>query len=176
MIHEIGREHALRRLFCGLVEQVFMTDLGVCETAVTGYLSDMLIEFLHVDQIHRLHTVDGRTIREVSRMQAEAHLGGHADISRRNRFVHKYIGDFTLFWTGIYPEHLMRRRHGSDLIQEYLLQGKRSYNIASELSREDDKPPADVLRNLGEQFEYCVQGLHLVREAWEGIAPPGSEN
>jgi hypothetical protein len=166
MALEIDARHPLRDFFAGLVEQVFMTDLGVCSPALSEYLSELLVDFIHVDEIYRMRTIDGQVIRELSRIQAEAYLGPGIDATRRNRLVNKYIGDFTLFWTGLYPEQLRPRVAQVDRLREYLLQGKRSYGIASELSDERARPPATVLRELSAQFEYCVHGLYLVRESW----------
>ena len=57
---------------------------------------------------------------------------------RTRREVHRHIGDFTLFWTGVYPEALKRLRSvlHQDHFIDYCEQGKRSYYIASTF--EDD--------------------------------------
>ena len=162
--------HPLRRLFAGMVEQVFMTDVGICDPTVTDYVSDVLVEFVHVDRIYRLRSVDGETIREISRMEAEAHFAPGLSEGARRRLIHKYIGDFTLFWTGVYPETLRPQHAGVDRLREYMLQGKRCYGIAGELSAANDDPPGSVLQNLSQQFEYCVHGLHLVRASLEQLA------
>jgi hypothetical protein len=170
------RGSALRRLFDGLVEQIFMVDLGMCDPALTGYLGDMLADFVHVDRIYRLRTVDHTVIRELSQMEALADLGPDLDETRRRRLINKYIGDFTLFWTGVYPEHLRPRPGVVSRLEAYLLQGKRSYGIASELTREHDRPPAEILHRLSEQFEYCVHGLQLVRAGWEQLSKGPDRN
>ncbi len=159
--------HPLRKLFSGTVEQVFMSDLGICDHRLTDYLGDVLCEFVHVDQIFRLRTVDGAAIREISRMEAEAHLDDSVSASQRMRIVNRYIGDFTLFWTGVYPEQLRPRVACVDRLGEYVLQGRRSYGIASELTSPNDQPPASLLRLLSDQFEACVHGLRRVRDEWE---------
>lgn len=169
MFSRIHPDHPLRKFFNGLVEQAFMADLGVCDPQLTEYLGEMLVDFVHVDRIYQMRTVDGEAIREISRLEAEAYLGPSVPETRRRWLVNKYIGDFTLFWTGVYPETLRRARFGGDRLREYLLQGKRSYGIAGDLSLEDSKPPAALLRHLSEQFEFCVHGLHLVREGWRQI-------
>jgi hypothetical protein len=169
--------NSLRRLFEGLVEQVFMVDIGICDIRLTEYLGEMLTDFVHIDRIYRLHTVDQEVIRDISRMEALADLGPDIDETRRRRLVNKYIGDFTLFWAGIYPEHLRPRRQGGvDRLDTYLHQGKRSYGIASELTIPSEEPPAEVLQNLSEQFECCVHGLQLVRSCWERLAAPPGKN
>jgi hypothetical protein len=161
---------SLRRLFDGLVEQVFFTDIGLCDTVVTEYLGSLLADFVHIDRICRLRTVSGEVIRDVARMEADAVLGPDIDETQRRRIINKYIGDFTLFWAGVYPEQLhARRHHGVGLLEPYVVQGKMSYGIASELTGADDQPPADVLRRLSLGFEWCVHGLHLVRNEWERL-------
>jgi len=171
MVPKLEPHTALRRLFDGLVEQVFLVELGICDPSVTDYLGAILAEFVHVDHIYRLRTVDDEVIRDVSQMEALAALGPEVNELRRRRLINKYIGDFTLFWAGVYPENLRPRRQGGvDRLAAYLRLGKRSYGIASELTAAEEQPPAEVLHQLSDQFEYCVHGLHLVRASWEQLS------
>jgi hypothetical protein len=169
MTPRIDPAHPLHRLFSGLVEQVFEADIGICDPHLVDYLSEVLVDFVHIDQIYSLRTVDGETIRDLSQFRA-ADLGPELSTEQRQRLVNKYIGDFTLFWSGVYPESLRPRHAGVDRLREFVLQGRRSYGIASELTRTDDRPPAAVLQSLSEQFEFCVHGLRLVRAGWEQLA------
>ncbi len=169
--------HPLRKLFGGLVEQVFNVDIGICDPPLTDYLGELLADFVHVDRIYRLRTVNDEVIREISRMEADADLGPDIDKTHRRRLLNKYIGDFTLFWTGVYPENLRpSRKGGVDRLGAYLLQGKRSYGIAGELTGAYDQPPAAVLQHLSEQFECCMHGLHLVRTGWERMRELDNQN
>lgn len=173
MYARIPKDHPLRLMFSGLVDQIFATELGLCNPRITEYLSELLTEFVHVDRIYRLHRVDGRTIHEVSQMEADAVLGAEADAASRTRIINRYIGDFTLFWTGVYPEHLRLRRHGGDRLREYLLRGKRSYTIAGELTPPNEHPPGALFRELSAEFESCVHGLNIVRSNFDqtGLGP-----
>ncbi len=170
MTADVHSDHPLRQLFCGLVEQVFQTDLGVCDPALTTYLGDMLVDFTHVEQIFPHRDVNGEVIREISRLRADAVLGPQIGAFDRGRVINRYIGDVTLFWAGVYPETLRPRLAGADRLREYLLQGKQSYGVASELSDDGDLPPAALLRCLSRQFEFCVHGLRLVRAGWEELS------
>lgn len=164
----------MRKLFGAYVDDVFHAQLGICSPRLTEYLGDMLMEFVHVDSIYRYRAVDGAQILEISRVEADAHLGPHAAPTERTRLINRYIGDFTLFWTGVYPENLRNRR--GDRLQEFVLRGKRSYGVASELSPPRSEPAPELLRQLSEEFECCVHGLHLVREGWRQLGAPGAEN
>lgn len=160
--------HPLRKLFSGLVEHVFQSELGICNPRLTDYVGDVLVDFVHVDEIYRVRDIDGAWIREFSRIEADAALGPEIAGSARTRLINRYIGDFTLFWAGVYPENLRPRHNaGVDRLLEFLLQGKRSYGIAGELSTPESLPSGEVLLQLSEEFEACVHGLRLVREGWE---------
>jgi hypothetical protein len=160
-------QHPARRWFAGMVEQVFEAEIGVCSPRLTDYLGGLLVELIHSDDIYRYSREDGAAIRDLSELVANVEYAEDGADSRHKREVHRYIGDFTLFWTGVYPEQLRPRLAGVDRLSEYMLRGKQSYSIAGELTRRDEHPQADVLRELSAQFECCVEGLHRVREAWE---------
>ncbi len=101
-------EHPLRRLFSGLTEHTFMTALGVADPPLTDYLSGMLSRFIAMNAIFRLHDAAGRRLEEVAEMMIEAEAMPPEGRTRRE--LHRHIGDFTLFWTGVYPEALKKLR------------------------------------------------------------------
>jgi hypothetical protein len=159
--------HPLRRFFSGLTEQAFMTGLGLADPPLIDYLSLLLSRFLHIDVIHRLHAGGTRDLQQVADMLMEAEAlppGG-----RTTREVHRHIGDYTLFWTGLYPEALKRLRSPlkKDHFIDYCEQGKRSYYLASAHEDESLLEESSVLRRLSEQFELCAFGLTQVRKEWE---------
>lgn len=163
----IGPDHPLNRMFAGLVEQVFMAELGICNQQLLDYVSRLLTEFVHTDAIYRLRRLDGQAIHELAQMETDAHLGPDIDPTSRTRVVNLFIGDFTLFWTGVYPEQLRPRHQGADRMREYLLRGKFGYRVASELSEPESEPSPALLRQLSAEFEHCVHGLQRVRDTWE---------
>ncbi|HRX84091.1 MAG TPA: hypothetical protein P5572_03645 [Phycisphaerae bacterium] len=162
----IRKDHPLKHLFAGLVEHAFQTELGICDPAVADYLSDLLIEFVRMDEMSIARDVAGRPVAEVADLIGQCELTGGLSPLARDRFVHRRLGDYTLFWTGIYPEGVKRVAGPSwrDTVAEYVNFGKRSYAIASELTPLDELPPPRLLRRLSEEFESCVHGLGLVRQ------------
>jgi hypothetical protein len=161
--------HPLRRLFAGLVESTFYTELGICDPKLVDYLADLLVAFVHVDSLHALRAADGKCLDQIGLILA-ASLHGESSSDFPHEFsIHRRIGDYALFWTGLYPERLRltRRPTWSDGVREYVAQGKRSYAIASDLGGEDSQPPSALLRRLSVEFESCVHGLGLVRKSWE---------
>lgn len=167
MARSVSKDHPLRRLFAALTEDAFMAGLGVADPRLTDYLSDLLARFVHVDTIYRLRNARGKRLQEIAEMLAEA----EARAEPAQREVHRQIGDFTLFWTGVYPEALARLRDqlSKDHFIDYCEQGKRSYWIASTFDDEPYQEEAPVLRRLSTEFEVCAFGLSRVRAEWERI-------
>ncbi len=162
-------DHPLHRWFAAMVEQSFQMQVGIADPLVLEYVTDLLTDFIHMERINLAPDGSGRPIEDVAEMLCEAELTPQISHNLRRREYHRHIGDFTLFWTGVYPENLRRmyKRGSADELIDYFSQGKRSYAIASSLSDEETSPPAHVLRCLSDQFEYCVYGLGLVRKQWE---------
>ena len=156
---------AIDRFFSGLSECVFQSRLGVADVQLVDYLSDMLLRFVRVDALHRVRRPNGRPATEVFEMFSEA----EQRIGLARREVHRHIGDFTLFWSGMYPESLRKLRpaHGDDGFLNYCQHGKRAYAIAAEIEGGEDRPPCHLLYKLSEQFELCAYGLREVRREWE---------
>jgi hypothetical protein len=163
--------HPLRRMFAGLTEQTFINTLGIGDPILIDYLSALLSRFIHVDAIYRLRNERGRRLDEIVDMVLEAE--GMPAEGRTRREVHRHIGDFALFWTGVYPETLRRLRSvlTKDHFVDYCAQGKRSYYIASTFEGDPYREEAPVLRRLSEQFELCAYGLTQVRVEWERSQP-----
>jgi hypothetical protein len=162
---ESPNRSAIERFFRGLSECVFHTKLGVADVQMVDYLSDMLLQFIRVDALHRVRRPNGRPVTEVFEMYREA----EHRIGLARREVHRHIGDFTLFWSGMYPESLRRERASkvADGFLDYCQQGKRAYAIAAEIEGGEDRPPREVLYQLSEQFELCAYGLREIRREWE---------
>lgn len=162
MTHAISDSHPLHRLFRGLTEHTFMAELGIGDPNVVGYVANLLAAFVPSDSVWKLRDGQGRRLRQVTAMVAEAEAAPDAE---RRRDRHRHVGDFTLFWTGVYPEAipLLRSPDSADHLIHYQQQGKRSYYLASTL----DGDEAPVLRQLSHEFELLAYGLSRVRREWE---------
>lgn len=155
----------LYRFFQGLAEYTFQTRLGVADPPLIEYISTLLYRFMHVDAVHAVRNPTGRRLEEVAEMLVEAEARQGAP----RREVHRHIGDFTLFWTGVYPEALdrLKRTARLDRFVDYCEQGKRAYFIASTIRDDADEQESDVLARLSHEFELCAFGLGELRREWE---------
>lgn len=162
MIREMTESHPLHRLFRGLAEQTFMSELGIGDPRLVGYVADLLARFVPSENLWRLRDAQGKRLTEVVAMLTEAETTADDD---RRRECHRHVGDFTLFWTGVYPEALpkLQSSQSADHLIHFQRQGKRSYYLASTFDGEE----APVFRRLSAEFELCAFGLSRVRNEWE---------
>jgi hypothetical protein len=166
----------LRRFFSGLTEGTFQTRLGVADPDLLDYISDLLVRFVRFDAVCRIRDLTGRPLTEIAEMLYEA----EQRVGDAKREVHRHIGDYALFWSGIYPESLRRRRSSPcmDSVIDYCQHGKRAYLIASSIRTDEENErnaPSQVLQRLSHEFELCAYGLREVRREWEsrdGDTPP----
>ena len=159
-------DSVMQRYFAGLAESTFQMELGVADPLMVDYISHLLIRFVRNDVMHCMRSVNGRPIMSVPEMVSEA----SARLGDAKRKLHQHIGDFTLFWAGVYPEALRKpdERTGSDQFESYCAHGRRAYRIASSIETSDDQATnPEVLERLSEQFDLCCFGLREVRRQWE---------
>lgn len=155
----------LNWFFVGLSEYVFHSQLGVVDTQLVDYVSELLIKFSRVDSLQKVRQIDGRPVTEVVSMVAEA----EKRLGPAKREVHRHIGDYTLFWSGLYPESLreMRGSDKQDQFVSYCAQGKKAYQIASCIKADKKSPSGALMKRMSDQFEMCAYGLREIRREWE---------
>jgi len=165
------KRSALGRFLGGLNEFIFHTKLGVADVQMIDYVNDLLLRFVRVEAMHRVRRPSGQPTTDVVQMLGEA----EKRIGLAKREVHRHIGDFTLFWSGMYPESLRRSKSSAvdDAFRSYCLQGKRAYQIAARIEGGVDRPSGELLSRMSDQFELCAYGLREVRREWEESSNDG---
>lgn len=177
MAAKVPRGHPLTRLFASLTEMNFAEHLGWPDAEVIRYVTEVLTDFVHVDQVYKIRNAQGRRVEEVAEMLAEGDLLHRAESVDREREVHRHIGDYTLFMVGIFPEFLRRLKTAKavispDALLDYIRVGKRSYRIVSEFRYGPYGESAPLFRKLSENFELCVYGLGYVRADLDRLRDP----
>jgi hypothetical protein len=164
----INKSHPLRKLFRKAL------DFGLRfnpsnKPGVTNYIEEhILCEFIHVDNLYKIRDAQGRRLEDIADMLAEGDVLLNAQSFSREFQVHKHIGDYTLFMLGMFPTALSRKRGkefimgkivvpSADLYEHYMLQGQRSYRIASEFTHRE------LFLELSSNFHLYKNILALVR-------------
>jgi hypothetical protein len=181
MESRIPEHHPLRRLFGALTEKSFTEALRWPDFNVTEYVSNLLVEFTHIDRMYRIRNQQGNQVNTVVDMLYESEILLEAQSAERELAVHQHIGDFTLFMTGLFPEYLRRLKSASmiyhkDFLVDYVKTGKRSYAIVAQSGQQSDdaelKDQGPLFRKLSENFELCVTGLGFVRHDLDRMQDP----
>ncbi len=164
----ISSGHPLRKLFRKALDFGFR-EYPADKHGIGEYLEEQILcEFVRTDNLYKIKDAAGRPLEDVADLLAEGDVRLNASSFSREFEVHKHIGDYMLFMLGMFPIALGRRTSkefilgriivpGSTLYDHYLLQGKRSYGLASEFTERE------LFRELSTNFLLYRNVLGLVR-------------
>jgi hypothetical protein len=174
MPREISENHPLRLLFRGLTQRNLIGKLGVADIEVVRYVSDLLTRFVHVDNLYTIRDAKGKRLEDVGEMLLESSPIVSSASLNREREIRKHIGDYTMFFTGMFPESLRRLSSSVrlDYFVDYMKAGKESYRIVSEYDYGEYRESAQFFRRLSDYFDYCVVGLNFVKADLEAMKNP----
>src|SRR5438034_9924702 len=99
----------------------------------------------------------------------------YTTLFRSERQVRKHIGDYTLFFTGMFPEsinHFRLRHQRLENFVDWMKAGKESYYIVSKFEHFEYTKVAALFANLSRNFEGCVYGLNRVKNDLEEMQHP----
>ena len=154
------------------------------------YTARLLTRYSHMDNTFRgknkrvARLVIAKTLTEIETLPIMVSAGAE-------REQYRYLGDFTLFWTGAYPGclsifygHAMETLDfARDMIAEVgmdipieepssegirkILQraGENSYAKVSQLDFFDERREADMFRELAKNFDVVAEGLKIVKDS-----------
>jgi hypothetical protein len=166
----------LQDFFSGLVSQTFASTIGLRDGDLTGYISAMLAGFCQAEELYKIRTAAGRPLSDVGEMLLESDpVYGPAPSFDREREVRKHIGDYTLFFAGMFPEsinHYRLRRQRLESLIDFIKAGKESYYIVSKFDVFEYAISAPVFAKLADRFEDCVCGLNMVKNELDVMQHP----
>ncbi len=168
--------HPLEPFFHQVVRNSYEGKLGLNDPEVTGYVAHLLCEFSEAKNLYKVRDHRGHPIEELEAMMLAADpVNGSAPSFDAERSVRKYIGDYALFVSGMYPEAAVpgHRRGPHPSLSELIHAGKESYFIVSQFNLFEYEQEAPLFARLSDWFERCILGLALVREELDKRkAPP----
>jgi hypothetical protein len=172
----IPESHPLQQLFQDLVGQHYAHEIGIRDPQVVAYVSHLLAEFCEADQLFKIKDAFNRQLSDVGEMMLETDpVYGPAPSFDRERQVRKHIGDFTLFFAGMFPEsinHLRLRRQRLENFIDWVKAGKESYYIVSKFEHFEYAKVAPLFASLSQNFEGCVYGLNMVKNDLQEMQHP----
>jgi hypothetical protein len=171
---EIDASHPLRKLFRKALEYGFKFN-PTDKKWIADYIEEQILcEFIRTDNLYKIRNAAGKKLDDIADMLAEGDVLLNAQSFEREFQVHKHLGDYTLFMLGMFPGALTRRKGkefilgnivipGASLIEHYVIQGKRSYRIASEFTHKE------LFLELSSNFQKYQAVIELVRTYLESV-------
>lgn len=139
---------------------------GPAAIQIELYLTELLVNFLHEDQIFKIRDAAGQRVSSVTQMLEYGDIRLKASSFDEERRVHRHIGDFLLFWSGIFPEFLPKLAGASlqDISLNCAVIGSESYDIVSSFTHEPYGEEAKVFRKLSDDFMAFQRTFLTVRK------------
>src|ERR1041385_1410707 len=172
----IPETHPLQKMFVEMVGRHYAQEIGIRDPQVVAYVAHLLTEFCDAEQLFKIHNAEGRPLRDVGEMIIESNpVYGPAPSFDRERQVRKHIGDYTLFYTGMFPEglnHYRLHRTRMESLIDFVKAGKESYYIVSKFEHFEYAKVAPLFRRMSHDFEQLVYGLNHVKNELEEMQHP----
>jgi hypothetical protein len=150
-------DHPVRAMFQQLTVRG-MSQIKVRDEETIDYVANLLTEFVRSENFYRVRDGQGNRVEFVCDILRQASQELSPELRRE---YYRYLGDWTMFTLGLFPEMFTRRKHtfGAGYYAE---QGRRSYHIVADMDWANTSSNA-VFRKLSEQFPLCVEGLHWIK-------------
>lgn len=163
----IPEAEPLEQFFLELVGRRYAEEIGIRDPRIVNYVASLLAEFCDAKQLFKTINASGKPIHDVGEMLMESNpVYGPAPSFDRERQVRKHIGDYTLFFAGMFPESINRFRLRHNRLEnfvDWMKAGKESYYIVSKFEYFEYAKVAPLFATLSQNFEQCVYGLNMVK-------------
>jgi len=163
-------ENSLQGYFRQVVCQSF-AQVGIYDATVAEYIAEVLADFARADNLYKVRGQSGRKIDNVVEIlaQAPAVPADEADVLRQRR-LRKYVGDYALFMSGVFRQHI----EGKGSLDYYIKEGSRSYWTVSELDLALYRTGYYLYQELSTKFEFYSGALDFMRKTYF-VAAPGQD-
>jgi hypothetical protein len=165
----------LQQFFNHIVERNY-EEVGIRQPEVHAYVATLLIEFCEVENLYKIKNADGRPLADMGEMLLESDpIYGPAPSFDRERQVRKHIGDYSLFFSGMFPEsinHHRLRKYRLEGLLDFVKAGKESYYIVSKFEHFEYAKVAPLFRRMSQEFERLVYGLNQVKNELQEMQHP----
>jgi hypothetical protein len=139
-------------------------ELGFHDPPIIEYVANVLTTFAHSDQLYRLRGPNGKRLESIVEMLSTylTPASGPQLPVQHERELRKYVGDYTLFMSGLFRSSMDRR----GVLDYYLQEGRRSYWKVSELDLTLYQTGFLLFQELSKNFEYYSGALDYMRKAY----------
>jgi hypothetical protein len=141
-------------------------DLALDDPPVMHYLADLLTRFARTETLYAVRDLPGRpldTVADSLMAIQQAWNWESPDFKpEAEQALRRHIGDYTLFMTGVFREHVERLA----VTGYYLHEGRRAYRFVAETARSGGRTDAPLYRRLSDRFEHYAGALSYARKVY----------
>jgi hypothetical protein len=160
-----ARTASLARFFERVVRQA-LGDLCLGGPAEGAYLAQLLTRFARAEELYAIRDAVGRPLDSVAGLLIEAERAWDfraPDFDPfRERRVRQHVGDYALFMTGLFREHVERRVGAT----YYVRQGQRAYQAVADFERSALRPEAGLFAALAAGFDRYAAALGYLKRVY----------
>lgn len=160
-------------LYFYVIARRVLRNAGIEDRAVADYLGSLLAEFSHAQRMHSLSTRPGQQFEYISDLLAVIGQARAEEVF----VVRAHIGNYTLFLTGVFPQHLAHRARfkGAPDLDFYEGVGSQNFRLLSDHDIARRKQLSDVFNCLGEQFHEVRIALNDMSERLLTLDKPDAD-
>ena len=159
---------SIKSFFDKLVKMSFF-DLGKEQDGEAAtYLTEMLTEFARAEKLYKMRDSKGKNVSTIVDILLENN-NIPEDSTESEREVRKYVGDFSLFMSGIFRDYVKRGSY----LRYYMNEGIKSYFAVSRLDLEMGKGDPIMFSKLSREFEFYSGALDYMRRVYFTHDKPG---
>jgi hypothetical protein len=158
--HSFSMDSNLEQFLFESVAKIWSDELGLDRSHPTvPYVAEVVTRFVAMDSAQGITDSCGNPVLSVSQMIAEGDITLNANSFAREQYVHQFIGDYLLFWTGMFITGYGKLRASEDFWIDPVSQAKSSYRIAASFEHPPYNEKQPVLKELSETFELHQYGV-----------------
>lgn len=162
----LGGQDPLHNFFAAQVESSFC-EVGIADPKLSEYLTTLLIKYMHTDSLAVISSLTNAPV-SIGQFYLEADDPALSRVEALDNF--RTVGDFTLFWSGVFPEMIAKNLPGAGGVVAFTRLGKAAYAQACKVALGRDElvnVDARFFYQLSEDFESCRYGLGKVARGWK---------
>jgi hypothetical protein len=150
-------------LFAYVMVRHALQRLGEDDRRLADYVAAVMTHFVVRDNAHRISATDDQLYDTLAALMADV----NDPDGRRSFFVRTHLGNYALWLSGLFPDHIEHRRwrRGGPDLDYYEEMGRRGYQLAAGHRLADDHGLATLFATAADRFGLLRAALNDVSDA-----------
>ena len=155
--------HASFTLFAYVMIRQALRQAGESDRGMADYVSALVIHFGLRDRAHRISPADDEVYDALAQLIGDV----NDPDARRSFLVRTHLGNYALWLSGIFPDHIERRRwrRGGPDLEYYEEMGRRGFQLAADHRLAEEHGLAVLYATAAERFGILRAALNAVSDS-----------